>query len=466
VILFKVSPDVSIHFIGIGGIGMSGIAEVLLANGLSVSGSDLSTSARTEKLTELGAKIFLGHQSENVKEATVVVYSSAISRENPEYAYAIDNNIPLMRRAEMLAELMRLKRGIAIAGTHGKTTTTSFLATILEESKYDPTYIIGGIVANLKGHAKVGKGEFLVAEADESDGSFLLLNPIMSVITNIDNDHLDHYGSFENLKDSFTEFANKVPFYGHCSVNIQDKNIQKIRNKIKKPVITFGISDGEHIADFEARNIVRDGVKVQYDLYVHNEFKTKLTIYIPGDHNILNSLGAVSVAVQMGVSYEKITHSISKFIGVGRRFEVLLEKEKIIIIDDYGHHPTEISVTLESVRKIYPDRTVICVFEPHRYTRTKQCWNDFVGCFSSCDELMLGPIYPANEVEIEGISSVNLSREINEKTNDFSSTEESLEIVFEGIQGRIKTNDEKLVVIALGAGSIGRKVREWVNQLT
>jgi UDP-N-acetylmuramate--alanine ligase len=465
VTLFKVSQDVYIHFIGIGGIGMSGIAEVLLANGLRVSGSDLSQSPRTEKLKELGADIFIGHSEENAKEASVIVYSSAITIKNPEYAYALENDIPLMRRAEMLAELMRLKKGIAIAGTHGKTTTTSFMATILEESRFEPTYIIGGIVANLKGHAKVGKGEFLIAEADESDGSFLLLNPIMSVITNIDNDHLDHYGTFENLKKSFTEFANKVPFYGHCAVNVHDENIKAIRQDIKKPLITFGISDGKHVADFEARNIEQTGTNTQYDLYVHNEFKTRLTIQLPGEHNILNSLGAVSLAVQMDVSYEKIEQSISKFIGVGRRFEKLYESEHLMVIDDYGHHPTEIEATLKSVREIYSDRRIVCIFEPHRYSRTRKCWLDFVACFNDADELMLGPIYPASEEPIEGITSKKLAEDINSKVKDLCVAENNLEDIFAKVETRANQKEEKIVVISLGAGSIGREVREWVNQL-
>ena len=463
--MFKISHDVTIHFIGIGGIGMSGIAEVLLANGLKVSGSDLSRSARTEKLEKLGAKIFIGHKEDNALNATVIVYSSAINKKNPEFAYGLENEVPLMRRAEMLAELMRLKKGIAIAGTHGKTTTTSFLATILEESKYDPTYIIGGIVANLNGHAKVGKGEFLVAEADESDGSFLLLNPIMSVITNIDNDHLDHYGSFQNLKDSFTEFANKVPFYGHCSINIEDENLRAIRKYIKKPVITFGIGGREFSADFEARNISHDGTRAQYDLYVHDEFKTKLTIHLPGEHNILNSLGAVSLAVQMGVSYEKIVHSISKFKGVGRRFEKLYEKKNIIVIDDYAHHPTEIKATLSSAKEIYPGKNIVCVFEPHRFTRTQKCWDEFVNCFDSANELMLGPIYAASEETISGITSDKLSVEINQKYSHLSQSIESIEQIFSRLEKRITESNEEIVVIALGAGSIGRKVREWVQQL-
>ncbi len=460
--MFKINQDVYVHFIGIGGIGMSGIAEVLLANGLKVSGSDLIESARVDKLKSLGAKVFIGHHEKNIKEASVVVYSSAISIENPEFHWAKENNIPLMRRAEMLAELMRLKKGIAIGGTHGKTTTTSFLATILEESEYDPTYIIGGVVTNLKGHAKVGKGEFLVAEADESDGSFLLLNPVMSVITNIDNDHLDHYETFENLLNAFVEFGNKIPFYGHCSINIHDENLKKIRKLIKRPVITFGISEGEHLADFEARNISQEGVMTFYDLYVDGEFKTKIKIQLPGRHNILNSLGAISLAVKMDVSYEKIKDSISKFIGVGRRFETLYHSENLIVIDDYAHHPTEVISTLETVKNIYNDRKIICVFEPHRYSRTQRCWDEFINSFKDADELKLGPIYPASEKPLPGITSVRLSQKINEFFGTFSTAENDIGKIYKEIENR---KNEKLVVISLGAGSIGRKVREWVNQL-
>ena len=460
--MFKFSNKLNIHLIGIGGIGMSGIAEVLLANNIAVSGSDLGESPRTERLESLGAKVFIGHNEKNIEDASIIVFSSAISTENPEYSKAVKENIPLMRRAEMLAELMKLKKGIAIAGTHGKTTTTSFLSTILEESKFDPTYIIGGIVSNLKGHAKVGKGEFLVAEADESDGSFLLLNPIMSLITNIDNDHIDHYGSFEKLKESFLNFANNIPFYGCCSLNIHDENIRSIRPFIKRPVVTFGISDGTPIADFEARDVEVNGHQTQYKLFFNGEYKIDIKILLPGRHNILNSLGAISLAVQMGVSFEKIKDSISKFVGVGRRFDKLFEKDRLTVIDDYGHHPTEIMTTLNTAKNIYKERRIICVFEPHRYTRTQKCWDEFLRCFNDADELFLGPIYPASEDPIEGITSDILKREINKTNKDFCKYERKIEDIFNSLE---KRTSEDLVVIALGAGSIGKKVKLWAEKL-
>lgn len=290
--------DISVHFIGIGGIGMSGIAEILLSLGYKVTGSDISESANVVRLRELGAKVFIGHKRENITdETTVVVYSSAVNDSNPEMQQARENQIPIMRRAEMLAELMRLKRGIAIGGTHGKTTTTSFLATILQASNYEPTYIIGGIVSNLAGHAKVGSGEYLVAEADESDGSFLMLNPIMSVVTNIDLDHMDHYGSEDNLMASFEEFINKVPFYGLSSLNADDSRLMSLVPAIKKPVVTFGIKNK---ADYQATDIKMDGLSSEFDLIVGPENLGRIKINLPGKHNILNAL----VQFQLHIKWE------------------------------------------------------------------------------------------------------------------------------------------------------------------
>ena len=331
---------------------MSGIAEVLLSMGYKVSGSDVNLSSSLEKLEKLGAEIFLGHQAQNVEGATTVVYSSAISSTNPEVVYSKEKNIPLMRRAEMLAELMRLKKGIAIAGTHGKTTTTSFLATILHESRLDPTYIIGGIVHNLKGHAKIGSGEFLVAEADESDGSFLLLNPVMSIITNIDHDHMDFYKSEENLLASFKSFANKIPFYGICAINGHDKNLMEIRKGLKKPCVTFGIGDEGSAFDYEARNVsISSDTLTSYDLYFRGVKKVRIQMTLPGRHNILNSLGAIALAHNLDVDFALIARSIRKFNGVGRRLQQLFKDKSFEILDDYAHHPTEISTTLKAVKE-------------------------------------------------------------------------------------------------------------------
>lgn len=453
--------DVHVHFVGIGGIGMSGIAEILLSLGYKVSGSDCSKSSTVEKLQAMGATVHLGHQSENVEGATVLVFSSAIKDDNPEIVQAKENRIPIMRRAEMLAELMRLKKGIAIAGTHGKTTTTSMLATILQESQYEPTYIIGGIVENLKGHAKVGTGEYLVAEADESDGSFLLLNPIMSVITNIDNDHLDHYGSEDELHNAFLEFANSIPFYGLCSLNYHDPIIKSLFSEMRKPWVTFGIYEIDPGADFEARNIKYEGTRSKYDLYYMGEKKVEISLAIPGEHNVLNSLGAISIAYKMGLSFDLIAESIKKFNGVGRRFQTLFENSKAQVIDDYGHHPTEICSTLRATRSCFPDRKLTVFFEPHRFTRTKDCWDEFLHCFNFADRVFLKPIYPASEDPIAGITSKRLAKDINALHPGLVELLEEADEMYDHLD---KLVEEDTVIVTLGAGAIGRRIREWVQK--
>ncbi len=460
--MFTIRKDVKIHFIGIGGIGMSGIAEVLVSMGYQVSGSDASESPRVEKLRSLGAEIYIGHNTENLKNVTVLVYSSAINDKNPEMVQAKIDDIPIMRRAEMLAELMRLKYGMAIGGTHGKTTTTSFLATILQESQFDPTYIIGGIVKNLDGHAKVGKGKWLVAEADESDGSFLLLDPIMSVVTNIDNDHLDHYGNEENLFEAFNEFCNKVPFYGMTALNAHDDRLMKIKVNMKKPSVTFGIGkELDELADFEARELTYSPFGSHFDLYHAGEKKVKIDINLPGRHNVLNSLGAIALAYNMGVAFDLIAESIKKFDGVGRRFQLIPNNINIEVIDDYGHHPTEIHTTIKTVKDTRPDSKVVVIFEPHRYSRTRDCWNDFLHCFNTADELYLAPIYPASEKEIPGISSARLIEDINKLHPNFAKVMGSINelgSVIESFKG------QNVSVVTLGAGSIGRTVRTWAEK--
>lgn len=456
--MFAIRKNVKIHFVGIGGIGMSGIAEVLLSLGYEISGSDLNASKTVDKLKELGAKIGLGHKAENADGATVMVYSSAVDPNNPELRYAKEQNIPLMKRAEMLAELMRLKYGLAIAGTHGKTTTTSFLATILQESKFDPTYIIGGIVSNLDGHAKVGKGDFLVAEADESDGSFLLLNPIMSVITNIDTDHMDHYGTEQNLLDAFRKFINKVPFYGLCAINIHDEKIREILKDVKKPWVTFGIREEDpEVADFEARSIKYLDFGAKYELFYKNEFVQDLEISLPGRHNILNSLGAVALAYNMGVSFSLIGETIGKFIGVGRRFQLLHKKGNLELLDDYAHHPTEILTTLKTIKDTRTDSKIVVIFEPHRYTRTRDCWEKFLHCFNDGDEVHIAPIYAASEKELLGITSERMVEDINHLHPGLAHKMESIHSLEKIVKGNLS---EKTTIITLGAGSIGKVVRE------
>jgi UDP-N-acetylmuramate--alanine ligase len=455
--VFQTKLKSKIHFIGIGGIGMSGIAEVLLSLGYKISGSDVAESPNVKKLRDLGIEIFIGHKSENVTDATVVVYSSAVVETNPEVIEAKLKSIPVIRRAEMLAEIMRLKYGLAVAGTHGKTTTTSFLATILEESKLDPTYIIGGIVKNLNGHAKVGKGEFLVAEADESDGSFLLLTPVMSVITNIDNDHMDHYKTEENLFHAFVEFANKVPFYGVVALNAHDEKLMLLKNEMKRPAVTFGIDID---SDFKASNIEYGHFETSFDVYYKNKMQTHFTINLPGRHNILNCLGATALAYHAGLSFEQIKTAVLKFGGVGRRFQLLFKENSFEVVDDYGHHPTEISSTLRIVRDTRPDFKKIVIFEPHRFTRTRDCWTQFLHCFNDADELYLLPIYAASEQPIDGISTERLIEDINRMHPGLANKLDSINDLEKLI---LSKKAEKTIVVTLGAGSIGKAARKWAG---
>jgi UDP-N-acetylmuramate--alanine ligase len=452
--------NVRVHFVGIGGIGMSGIAEVLLSFGCQVSGSDLSNSSIVERLRSRGADIAIGHHGDNVKDATVMVYSSAVSEENPEMVAAKERKIPIMKRAEMLAELMRLKSGIAIAGTHGKTTTTSILTTILRESDRDPTYIIGGIVKNLEGNAQVGKGEFLIAEADESDGTFLHLSPIFSVVTNIDSDHLDFYGTEQRIFEAFKRFANQVPFYGLCSLNAHDEKLMDIKRDLRKPSVTFGIGDKVGPVDYGAMNIVYGIESSEFDLHYQGSFVIKVKLNLLGEHNVLNCLGAISIAHSLGLDFEQIASGVSCFKGVGRRMELLYKNKDFVLIDDYAHHPTEITSTLASLKE-NANKKIVTIFEPHRFTRTKDCWDQFLHCFNQCDELYLRPIYPASESPLPGITSDRLSSDINQLHPNFSEVIEKDEDLFKMIASRL---DEDAVVVTLGAGKIGKDIRKWVAE--
>lgn len=461
--------NINLHFIGVGGIGMSGIAEILISLGYNVSGSDLTGSTNTDRLENLGAKIFIGHSANNVKGSTLVIFSSAITEDNPEMQFARSEGIPLMRRAEMIAELMKLKHGIAIAGTHGKTTTTSMLATILNAGGIDPTYIIGGIVTNLEKHASVGNGKYIVVEADESDGTYLLFNPIYSLITNVDYDHLDFYKTKENLLKSFNDFANKVPFYGAVSLNMHDPFLRKIKKELKKPYTTFGIYDDlvtqieeKELPDYQARKIQFGKDETSYDLYYKNKFETEMKIIIPGKHNILNSLGAISLAHILGLNFETIKKGIAEYMGTSRRCQTLYEKEQFEIIDDYAHHPTEIQNILSAVKLSRPDKLLIVVFEPHRYSRTKSCWKDFFHCFNNADHVYFLPIYPASERPISGINSEALTKDINHLHPSLVKLlKDATEI--KGIIG--ETINSNSVLVTLGAGAIGRNIRDIVLDL-
>ncbi len=462
--MLGIAKNLKLHFIGIGGIGMSGIAEVLVDLGYRVSGSDLQSSSVTEHLQEKGATIYLGHKAENIEDASLIVCSSAIDTKNPEIRRAQELNIPIIKRAEMLAELMRLKYGIAIAGSHGKTTTTSLVATIFKEAELDPTHIIGGIVHNLGGNAQKGDGQFLVAEADESDGSFLFLNPILSVVTNIDNDHLDHYGSEENIQAAFVEFVNKVPFYGRVVLNAQDPNTQKVKHKIKRPMLWFGVdAHPQNLLEFEygASALVESPAGVEFDLYEKGDKKVRLTLTIPGLHNVKNALAAIAISREVGIDYTVIEKALKKFTGVGRRLEKLYAHNDFLIIDDYGHHPTEIGATLTTLRTVYPNHKLVVVFEPHRYTRTKQLWNQFITSFGCADEVYITPIYAASEISIEGISSDKLVQEIN-KNGIKASYLESLDLMKDLV---INHKNHKTLLVTLGAGAISKKMRAIIKEL-
>ncbi|MBD64128.1 MAG: UDP-N-acetylmuramate--L-alanine ligase [Halobacteriovoraceae bacterium] len=457
--MYGINKDFNIHFIGVGGIGMSGIAEILLNLGYKVSGSDLNENDNTQKLKHLGAQIFLGHKKENVQDAQLIVYSSAINPTNPEVVKATELRIPIIKRAEMLAELMRLKFGIAVAGSHGKTTTTSFLSTILKECQLNPTCIVGGIVKNLGGHALKGDGDILVAEADESDGSFLFLNPIMSVITNIDNDHLDYYKTVENLENSFLEFSHKVPFYGRVAINIEDSKTKSLIKNLRRPHISYGLSDS---ADYYATQIQFDEQGSHFKLH-HQDEIIDTTISLSGEHNILNALGAIAIAHQLPLSLKQICEGIAKFEGVGRRFEII-HSDKPVIVDDYGHHPTEIKSTLKTARQKYPDKNIVAIFEPHRFTRTQEHWDEFVASFSDISQVYIAPIYPASEEPIPNITSENLIKDIQAKSQNaafLADWDEVLSIID-------KASDNQTVIVSLGAGSISKimrsKVETWSNK--
>jgi len=407
-----------IHFIGIGGVGMCGIAEVLLNQGYEISGSDLRQSAVTDRLVSLGADIFLGHIASNVEQADVIVVSTAINKDNPEIQYALENRIPIVRRAEMLAELMRYRHGIAIAGTHGKTTTTSLVASILAEGEKDPTFVIGGRLTSAGTNAQLGESRYLVAEADESDASFLHLQPMVAVVTNIEADHMDTYGGdFNQLKKTFIEFLHNLPFYGLAVLCTDDETVREILPEVNRPVLTYGFDDS---ADFRAVNVEQKGLYTSFTVKRpkgHADLLIKLRM--PGRHNVLNALSAIAVATDEKIADEAIVRALEKFQGVGRRFQVCgefpLEDEQIMLVDDYGHHPTEVDVTIQAIRKGWPGKRLVMLFQPHRFSRTRDLYDDFVRVLSDVDVLLLLDVYPAGEDEIPGADGRSLCRSIRSR---------------------------------------------------
>lgn len=449
-----------IHFTGIGGIGMSGIAELLINLGYTVSGSDLKTSQVVRRLERLGGKIFIGHSPENIAGADVVVYSSAVPLENPEVIEARDKNIPVIRRAEMLAELMRLKFGVSIAGAHGKTTTTSMVGSILTAGGLDPTVVIGGRLDIWGGsNAKLGQGDILVAESDESDGSFMLLSPAIAVVTNIDYEHVDHYGSMERIRETFTDFINKIPFYGTAIVCLDNQEIQGIIPLIKKRHITYGMTSQ---ADLQARDIRKGPFDVDFEVMNKGRSMGRVTVKMPGSHIVLNALAAIAVGLEFEMDMDDIRRGLSSMGGLERRFQVKGEKNGIMVIDDYGHHPAEIAATLQTARECWPDKRLVVVFQPHRYTRTKALYERFVISFNEADVLVLAPVYPAGERPIEGVNSEWLCRGIREHGHKEVSLGGGHEEILKIIMDIVKPGDR---VITLGAGDVYRIGEELLEKI-
>lgn len=436
-----------VHFIGIGGVGMSGLAELLHNLGAEVTGSDPSENALTLRLQGMGIPIHKEHRPENVHGVDVVVYSSAVKIANPEFSEALKKRIPLIRRAEALAELMRLKRGIAVAGTHGKTTTTSMVSSILLERGMDPTIVVGGRLEWIQSTAQLGKGEWLVAEADESDGSFNRLSPEVVVITNIDNDHLDHYGRFETLQSAFLEFASRIPFYGTVIVCGDDEPTYRLFSNFGKKTLFYGFSERNN---FQLKALPSEpGTEARrWSVTVPEGESFEFQAPMPGDHNALNSLAAILASHQAGLSLEACASSVTLFRGVDRRFQHKAKVRGVDFYDDYGHHPTEVKAVLKGFKDQFPNRRLVTFFQPHRFSRTEICWNDFLSSFSNADELYLLDIYPAGEAPIESVNSARLLKEMKHgKGRLFSRTPES-------IDKAIKEFREGDVVLTLGAGDV------------
>jgi UDP-N-acetylmuramate--alanine ligase len=449
-----------IHFVGIGGIGMSGIAELLLNLGYRVSGSDLRETEITRRLAGLGAEIHVGHDGDHVKGADVVVLSSAISEENPELRAARNlGKVPVIRRAEMLAELMRLKYAVLVAGAHGKTTTTSMVSTVLARGGLDPTVVIGGRLNAWGTNAKLGSGDFMVAEADESDGTFLLLPPTIAVVTNIDLEHMDFYRDLEHIQHTFLEFINRIPFYGQAVLCLEDENIQTILPLISKRYVTYGLSSQ---ADFQAREIRFDGLTTTYRAFHQGRELGEIELPIPGRHNVLNSLAAVAVACDLEIDWPSIQAGLRDMTGVQRRFQIKGEAGGVLVLDDYGHHPTEIRNVLETLAQCFPDRRRIVVFQPHRYTRTQALLDQFARCFYHSDLLFLTEIYAASERPIPGITGARLAEQIAAHGHHDLEFHTAFEDLLESLKAIVKPGD---VVITLGAGNVWQIGEDLLDSL-
>ena len=453
-----------IHFVGIGGAGMSGIAEVLHNLGYVVSGTDLNESNTTRHLLNVGIKINLGHHERYVNGSDVVVYSSAVPAENPELQSARQKRIPVIRRAQMLAELMRFRSGIAVAGTHGKTTTTSLIASLLAEGGFDPTYVIGGLLNSAGSHARLGSGKYLVAEADESDASFHHLQPVIAVLTNIDPDHLENFGGdFTVLKHNFAEFLNRLPFYGLAVICIDNAGSREMTTRIANSFITYGI---ENEADFTARNIRYDQSNTEFEVCQNtpdNRFEIRLNL--PGKHNILNTLAAIAVASELGIGRDVITRALANFQGIGRRCQILgkiqIDGKSVLLIDDYAHHPTEIAATLAAVKSGWPGRRLLVIFQPHRYTRTRDLFTNFAEILSTVDALVLLGIYSAGETPLAGVTGATLCQAVQAKGRITPVYVENLADIHAVLPELVRDQD---ILLILGAGCVGSLGGHMLNQ--
>jgi UDP-N-acetylmuramate--alanine ligase len=451
-----------IHFVGIGGIGMSGLAEILLTMGCRVAGSDLKRSPATDRLRRRGAKVHFGHRGDNVSKSNppqVVVVSSAVAKSNPEIAEAARRGIPVISRGEMLAELMRLKYGIAVAGSHGKTTTTSLVAAVLDAGGFDPTLVIGGRVKSLRANARLGKGEFLVAEADESDGSFLHLNPTIAVVTNIDREHMEHYRDFDALRETFGEFVGKIPFYGAAVFCADHPETARLAAKFPKRGFTYGI---EKEADYQATSIRQKGWGSEFDVKFRGENLGRIRLRQPGLHNVLNSLAAVAVGRELGAKFADIRKGLANFRGIGRRLEVVHQGD-VMVVDDYGHHPVEMLATMKALRSAVKRGALWVLFQPHRYTRTKDLFDDFAKSFGSADEVVITEIYAASEEPIRGITGEALADAVKkERKGRAVAFVPRVDEIAAAVLPRLKKGD---VVLTLGAGDIWKAGKELAKKL-
>jgi UDP-N-acetylmuramate--alanine ligase len=445
-----------IHFVGIGGSGMNGIAEVLLNLGYDVSGSDLAESASTQRLRQLGATVYVGHDAEHISKANAVVVSTAVRQDNPEVVAARARNIPVVPRAMMLAELMRLRQGIAVAGTHGKTTTTSLIASVLAKGDFDPTFVIGGLLNSSGANARLGTGEFIVVEADESDASFLHLQPILAVITNIDADHMETYGhDFERLKQAFVDFVEHVPFYGMAMVCVDDANVRSILPRITKPITTYGFAED---AQIRAVDVLHQGGRMRFTALCRQNGIPRdldITLNLAGLHNVQNALAAIAVGMEIGVADRAIVAALNEFQGVGRRFqrygEIPVPGGTFTLIDDYGHHPVEMAATLAAVRGAFPGRRLVLAFQPHRYTRTRDLFEDFVKVLAGVDALLLADVYAAGEPPIVAADGRTLMHAVRVAGQEAAVFVEKIQDMPQAILKMAQPGD---VVVSMGAGSI------------